>query len=144
MSTLRDDLDRMRHLGNRAALLKELGRDADARAALARCLALRPDPLTTAEEAILAGHQGYVAELTDPRTALVFHRRSRGLAREAGSAVIEQAPCATPAVPTWSSVSPPEPCGASTRHCASWPPARPTGTRSGRRASAAPRPCGRS
>ncbi|MER6158265.1 NB-ARC domain-containing protein [Streptomyces sp. NPDC001868] len=87
---LRDDTARMRHLGNRAALLRELGRDTDARAALARCLALRTGPLTTAEEAILAGHQGYVAELTDPRSALTFHRRSRGLARAAGSAVIEQ------------------------------------------------------
>lgn len=87
---LHDDTARMRHLGNRAALLRELGRDADARATLARCLALRPAPLTTAEEAILAGHQGYVAELTDPRSALAFHRRSRGLARQAGSAVIEQ------------------------------------------------------
>ncbi|MDX3642867.1 BTAD domain-containing putative transcriptional regulator [Streptomyces sp. MB09-02B] len=87
---LGDGVARMRHLGNRAALLRELGRDADARATLARCLATRPHFLTPAEEAILVGHQGYVAELTDPRSALTYHRRSRGLARKAGSAVIEQ------------------------------------------------------
>ncbi|MEI5522812.1 BTAD domain-containing putative transcriptional regulator [Streptomyces brasiliscabiei] len=87
---LGDVAARMRHLGNRAALLRELGRAADARATLARCLALRPGPLTPTEEAILAGHQGYVAELTDPRSALAYHRRSQGLARRAGSAVIEQ------------------------------------------------------
>jgi tetratricopeptide (TPR) repeat protein len=87
---LADDRARMRHLGNRAALLRELGRGADARATLARCLALRPDTLAPAEEALLAGHQGYVAELTDPRSALPFHRRSRDLARRAGSTVIEQ------------------------------------------------------
>ncbi|MFF4272417.1 BTAD domain-containing putative transcriptional regulator [Streptomyces sp. NPDC001536] len=85
-----DDLARMRHLGNRAALLRELGRGADARATLARCLALRPDRLTPGEEAKLLGHQGYVAELADPRSALTYHRRSRELARETGSAVIEQ------------------------------------------------------
>ncbi|MCX5365800.1 NB-ARC domain-containing protein [Streptomyces sp. NBC_00124] len=85
-----DDLARMRHLGNRAALLRELGRGADARATLARCLALRPDRLTPGEEAKLLGHQGYVAELTDPRSALTYHRRSRELARRTGSAVIEQ------------------------------------------------------
>ncbi|PIM69694.1 hypothetical protein CTU88_27430 [Streptomyces sp. JV178] len=87
---LADDRARMRHLGNRAALLRELGRGADARATLARCLALRPDTLAPAEEALLAGHQGYVAELTDPRSALPLHRRSRELARQAGSTVIEQ------------------------------------------------------
>jgi DNA-binding SARP family transcriptional activator/tetratricopeptide (TPR) repeat protein len=87
---LSDDVARMRHLGNRAALLRELGRDADARTTLARCLALRPDTLTPGEEAVLLGHQGYVAELTDLRSALSFHLRSRELAREAGSAVIEQ------------------------------------------------------
>ncbi|MDG5804016.1 BTAD domain-containing putative transcriptional regulator [Streptomyces ossamyceticus] len=87
---LADDRARMRHLGNRAALLRELGRGADARATLARCLALRPDTLAPAEEALLAGHQGYVAELTDPRSALPLHRRSRELARRAGSTVIEQ------------------------------------------------------
>lgn len=85
-----DDLARMRHLGNRAALLRELGRGAEARATLARCLALRPDHLTPAEEAMLLGHQGYVAELTDLRSALSYHLRSRELARQAGSAVIEQ------------------------------------------------------
>ncbi|GHE47652.1 SARP family transcriptional regulator [Streptomyces capitiformicae] len=87
---LRDDAARMRHLGNRAALLRELGRGAEARTTLARCLALRPATLTRTEEAVLLGHQGYVAELTDPRVALSFHRRSRELAREAGSTVIEQ------------------------------------------------------
>ncbi|MDG4863534.1 BTAD domain-containing putative transcriptional regulator [Streptomyces sp. T-3] len=87
---LRDDTTRMRHLGNRAALLRELGRDADARATLARCLALRPDRPTPGTEAILLGHQGYVTELTDLRSALAYHQRSRTLAREADSAVIEQ------------------------------------------------------
>ncbi|WP_437073892.1 BTAD domain-containing putative transcriptional regulator [Streptomyces sp. enrichment culture] len=87
---LHDDAARRRHLGNRAALLRELGRGAEARATLARCLALRPDHLTPGEEAVLLGHQGYVAELTDLRTALSYHRRSRELARQAGSAVIEQ------------------------------------------------------
>jgi DNA-binding SARP family transcriptional activator/tetratricopeptide (TPR) repeat protein len=87
---LSDDTARMRHLGNRAALLRELGQGADARAALAWCLALRPDRLTPVEEAKLLGHQGYVAELTDLRSALSYHRRSRELAREFGSAVIEQ------------------------------------------------------
>jgi tetratricopeptide (TPR) repeat protein len=87
---LRDDVARMRHLGNRAALLRELGRDADARATLARCLALRPDHLTAGEEALLLGHQGYVAELTDLRSAVSYHLRSRELARKAGSTVIEQ------------------------------------------------------
>ncbi|WP_246204167.1 AfsR/SARP family transcriptional regulator [Streptomyces tailanensis] len=87
---LRDDAAQMRHLGNRAALLRELGRDTEARTTLARCLALRPAALTPADEAVLLGHQGYVAEPTDPRAALSFHRRSRELAREAGSTVIEQ------------------------------------------------------
>ncbi|GGR52580.1 SARP family transcriptional regulator [Streptomyces aurantiogriseus] len=87
---LSDDVARMRHLGNRAALLRELNQDADARATLTRCLALRPDHLTPGEEAILLGHQGYVAELTDLRSALSYHLRSRELAREVGSAVIEQ------------------------------------------------------
>ncbi|WP_409473981.1 AfsR/SARP family transcriptional regulator [Streptomyces sp. HC307] len=87
---LADDMARMRHLGNRAALLRELNQDADARATLARCLALRPDHLTPGEEAMLLGHQGYVAELTDLRLALSYHLRSRERAREAGSAVIEQ------------------------------------------------------
>ncbi|MGW0838663.1 AfsR/SARP family transcriptional regulator [Streptomyces sp. NPDC002787] len=85
-----DDAARVRHLGNRAALLRELGRDTEARATLARCLALRPDTLTPAEEATLVGHQGYVAELSDLSAALSFHRRSRELARRAGSPVIEQ------------------------------------------------------
>ncbi|MER5217387.1 BTAD domain-containing putative transcriptional regulator [Streptomyces sp. NPDC002838] len=87
---LADDVARMRHLGNRAALLRELGRDADARATLAQCLALRPDHFTPGEEAMFLGHQGYVSELTDLRSALSYHLRSRKLAREAGSAVIEQ------------------------------------------------------
>jgi tetratricopeptide (TPR) repeat protein len=87
---LSDDRARMRHLGNRAALLRELGEGADARATLARCLALRPDHPTPGEEALLLGHQGYVAELTDLRSAVSYHLRSRALAREAGSAVIEQ------------------------------------------------------
>ncbi|MDN3024140.1 BTAD domain-containing putative transcriptional regulator [Streptomyces sp. S.PB5] len=87
---LSDDTARMRHLGNRAALLRELGRGDDARTTLARCLALRPERLTPVEEAELLGHQGHVAELTDPRSALAYHRRSRDLAREFGSAVIEQ------------------------------------------------------
>jgi DNA-binding SARP family transcriptional activator/tetratricopeptide (TPR) repeat protein/DNA polymerase III delta prime subunit len=87
---LHDDAARRRHLGNRAALLRELGRGAEARATLARCLALRPDHLTPGEEAVLLGHQGYVAELTDLRAALAYHLRSRELARQAGSAVIEQ------------------------------------------------------
>jgi DNA-binding SARP family transcriptional activator/tetratricopeptide (TPR) repeat protein len=85
-----DDLTRMRHLGNRAALLRELGEGAAARATLARCLALRPDHLSPGDEALLLGHQGYVAELTDPRTAVSYHLRSRERAREAGSTVIEQ------------------------------------------------------
>ncbi|MFI6376194.1 BTAD domain-containing putative transcriptional regulator [Streptomyces sp. NPDC050546] len=87
---LADDAARMRHLGNRAALLRELGRGAEARATLARCLALRPDTLAPDEEATLAGHQGNVAELGDPRSALSFHLRSRDLARQGGSAVLEQ------------------------------------------------------
>ncbi|CAM5668630.1 regulatory protein AfsR [Streptomyces purpurascens] len=85
-----DDAARMRHLGNRAALLRELGRGAEARATLARCLALRPDTLAPGEEATLVGHQGNVAELGDPRSALSFHLRSRDLARQGGSAVLEQ------------------------------------------------------
>ncbi|MFC9508427.1 BTAD domain-containing putative transcriptional regulator [Streptomyces sp. NPDC057002] len=87
---LADDAARMRHLGNRAALLRELGRGAEARATLARCLALRPDTLAPGEEATLVGHQGNVAELGDPRTALSFHLRSRDLARQGGNAVLEQ------------------------------------------------------
>jgi tetratricopeptide (TPR) repeat protein len=87
---LSDDRARMRHLGNRAALLRELGEGADARATLNRCLALRPDRPTPGEEALLLGHQGYVAELTDLRSAVSYHLRSRELAREAGSTVIEQ------------------------------------------------------
>ncbi|MEV5343709.1 BTAD domain-containing putative transcriptional regulator [Streptomyces sp. NPDC052676] len=86
----RDDLTRMRHLGNRAALLRELGDGAAARATLARCLALRPGRLSPGDEALLLGHQGYVAELTDPRTAVSYHLRSRARAREAGSTVVEQ------------------------------------------------------
>ncbi|MFJ1962248.1 AfsR/SARP family transcriptional regulator [Streptomyces massasporeus] len=87
---LHDDTARMRHLGNRAALLRELGRGADARATLARCLALRPGTLPPAEEALLVGHQGNVAELRDPRAALALHLRSGELAREGGSTVLEQ------------------------------------------------------
>ncbi|MFJ8047011.1 BTAD domain-containing putative transcriptional regulator [Streptomyces luteogriseus] len=87
---LRDDTARMRHLGNRAALLRELGRGAEAREALARCLALRPGTLPPAEEALLVGHQGNVAELRDPRAALALHLRSGELAREGGSTVLEQ------------------------------------------------------
>ncbi|MFF7375539.1 BTAD domain-containing putative transcriptional regulator [Streptomyces massasporeus] len=87
---LHDDKARMRHLGNRAALLRELGRGADARATLARCLALRPGTLPPAEEALLVGHQGSVAELRDPRAALALHLRSGELARAGGSAVLEQ------------------------------------------------------
>jgi DNA-binding SARP family transcriptional activator/tetratricopeptide (TPR) repeat protein len=87
---LGDDLARMRHLGNRAALLRELGEGADAQAALDQCLALRPDHPTPGEQAVLLGHQGYVAEVTDPRAALAYHLRSRELAREAGIAVVEQ------------------------------------------------------
>ncbi|MFD9979659.1 BTAD domain-containing putative transcriptional regulator [Streptomyces massasporeus] len=87
---LHDDRARMRHLGNRAALLRELGRGADARATLARCLALRPGTLPPAEEALLVGHQGNVAELRDPCAALALHRRSGELAREGGSTVLEQ------------------------------------------------------
>jgi DNA-binding SARP family transcriptional activator/tetratricopeptide (TPR) repeat protein len=85
-----DDMTRMRHLGNRAALLRELGDGAAARATLARCLALRPNRLSPGDEALLLGHQGYVAELTDPRTAVSYHLRSRARAREAGSTVVEQ------------------------------------------------------
>lgn len=87
---LHDDKARMRHLGNRAALLRELGRGADARATLARCLALRPGTLPSAEEALLVGHQGNVAELRDPRAALALHLRSGELARAGGSTVLEQ------------------------------------------------------
>ncbi|MFE6093261.1 BTAD domain-containing putative transcriptional regulator [Streptomyces massasporeus] len=87
---LHDDKARMRHLGNRAALLRELGRGADARATLARCLALRPGTLPPAEEALLVGHQGNVAELRDPCAALALHLRSGELAREGGSTVLEQ------------------------------------------------------
>ncbi|MFJ4554857.1 AfsR/SARP family transcriptional regulator [Streptomyces massasporeus] len=87
---LHDDKARMRHLGNRAALLRELGRGADARATLARCLALRPGTLPPAEEALLVGHQGNVAELRDPRAALALHLRSGELARAGGSTVLEQ------------------------------------------------------
>ncbi|MGW6545552.1 NB-ARC domain-containing protein [Streptomyces massasporeus] len=87
---LHDDMARMRHLGNRAALLRELGRGADARATLARCLALRPGTLPPAEEALLVGHQGNVAELRDPCAALELHLRSGELAREGGSTVLEQ------------------------------------------------------
>ncbi|MEV5312362.1 tetratricopeptide repeat protein [Streptomyces sp. NPDC052610] len=46
-----DDRARMRHLGNRAALLRELGKGAEARATLNRCLALRPERPTPGEEA---------------------------------------------------------------------------------------------
>ncbi|MET3984709.1 BTAD domain-containing putative transcriptional regulator [Streptomyces sp. PvR034] len=87
---LGDDLARMLHLGNLASLLKVLGRADEARTVLAQCLALRPDSLDPNQEAILLSHQGHIAELADPRTALVHHRRSVEVAHGAGLVVLRQ------------------------------------------------------
>ncbi|KOG12074.1 MULTISPECIES: AfsR/SARP family transcriptional regulator [Streptomyces] len=77
-------------LGNRAALLKELGRGAEARAALDRCLALRTEELPATREAILLGHQGVVAELHDLRLAVRYHRRSLETAERSDYPLVQQ------------------------------------------------------
>ncbi|MCX5395093.1 BTAD domain-containing putative transcriptional regulator [Streptomyces sp. NBC_00094] len=77
-------------LGNRAALLKELGRAAEARTALDQCLALRTEQLSPMREAILLGHQGYVAELHDLRLAVRYHRQSLEVAERIDYPLIQQ------------------------------------------------------
>ncbi|MFF6842185.1 BTAD domain-containing putative transcriptional regulator [Streptomyces tanashiensis] len=79
---------RMLALGNRAALLKELGRHAEARAALREALALRPEDLDDFHQALLLGHQGYVSEPTDLRLAVSYHLQSLELAARIGAEVI--------------------------------------------------------
>ncbi|MFF7776452.1 hypothetical protein ACFZCG_18745 [Streptomyces tanashiensis] len=76
---------RMLALGNRAALLKELGRHAEARAALREAPALRPDDLDDFHQALLLGQQGYVSEPTDLRLAISYHLQSLELATRIGA-----------------------------------------------------------
>ncbi|MGE7384859.1 BTAD domain-containing putative transcriptional regulator [Streptomyces sp. NPDC004126] len=75
-----DAVTRMITLGNRAAVLRAMGRYGEARTALAQCLALRPEPVSDFHQALLLGNQGYVAEPADARLAISYHLQSLDIA----------------------------------------------------------------
>ncbi|MEU3725312.1 BTAD domain-containing putative transcriptional regulator [Streptomyces sp. NPDC031705] len=80
-----DAVTRMITLGNRAAVLRAMGRCDEARTALAQCLSLRPEPTSAFHQALLLGNQGYVAELTDARLAISYHLQSLDIATRIGA-----------------------------------------------------------
>ncbi|WP_405983222.1 BTAD domain-containing putative transcriptional regulator [Streptomyces sp. NBC_00158] len=88
MGAGRDGISRMLTLGNTAAVLRALGRLAEARAALAECLSLRPEPVSDFHQALLLGFQGYVTEPADARLAISYHLQSLDLATRIGAPVV--------------------------------------------------------
>ncbi|MFJ3880851.1 BTAD domain-containing putative transcriptional regulator [Streptomyces sp. NPDC090077] len=79
---------RVQTLGNKASLLKELGRHAEARAVLQQALSLDPEALDDFHRCLLLSHQGYVSEPTDLPLAISYHLHSLELATRIGAGVI--------------------------------------------------------